>query len=326
MKDYFNFSLTGKKFLPIWLLFYVLVLTPYVAIIIFADRKTDTPSLWLGVLLLIMVVGSFVFYFYMAKLFIEHTHYKDQPLLFSGKFSSYIGKVLLGFLLSMITLGVYMAWFIRNIIRFFIDQTTLNNAPFSFKGRGVMLFVIFLLTLLPIMVVAFIMGSVMAVQGLNGGEMSTGITTVLIQAIIFVVMIPYMYYVYKWMVDAEYKDYRIEWKTQFWPSCLQILIQILLTLITLGIYFPLAYLKLYKYFAERTFAESPTRKLSFGYELESKADFLFVWGQTLLSIITFGIYYPWAITKIGKRVLSKTYTQVVSDSMEQPIMPPPVPL
>lgn len=324
MKNYFNFSLTAKKFLPVWLLFYLIVFVPYVVLIFLTQNKESvSPLLVLSVL--VMIFGSFIFYFYMGKLFIEHTSYNDQLLSFSGKFTSYIRKVLLGFLLSIITLGVYLAWFMRDIMRFFVDQTTLNNASFSFKGKGVALFVILLLTMLPVMVIAFVMGGIMAAQGLSGGEVNKETSTLLIQAITFVVMIPYMYFVYKWMANLTYKDYRIEWKTQFWPSCLQILIQILLTLITLGIYFPLAYLKLYKYFAERTFAESPVRILNFGYELESGRDFLFVWGQTLLSIITLGIYYPWAIAKIGKRVLSKTYTQVISESVEQPMFPPPVP-
>jgi hypothetical protein len=70
---------------------------------------------------------------------------------------------------------------------------------------------------------------------------------------------------------------------------------------------PMAILRLYKYFSEKTIATSPERKLKFGYAIDQLNDFLFIWGQTLLTIITLGIYYPWAFCKIGKRVLSKTY-------------------
>ena len=66
--------------------------------------------------------------------------------------------------------------------------------------------------------------------------------------------------------------------------------------------------------------------MNFGFELEPIPDFLFIWGQTLLAIITLGIYYPWAMAKIGKRVLAKTYTWVVSESEALPVTPPPVPL
>lgn len=68
-------------------------------------------------------------------------------------------------------------------------------------------------------------------------------------------------------------------------------------------------LKLYKYFVEKTVATNDSRKLTFGYDIEPSQDFLFIWGQTLLSIITLGIYYPWAFCKIGSRVLSKTYLE-----------------
>ena len=83
--------------------------------------------------------------------------------------------------------------------------------------------------------------------------------------------------------------------------------EILLTIITLGIYFPIAMIRLYKYFADKTIANGTDRKLKFGYDIDPLNDFLFIWGQTLLTIITLGIYYPWAFCKIGKRILSKTY-------------------
>jgi len=103
----------------------------------------------------------------------------------------------------------------------------------------------------------------------------------------------------------KYFDFTLTGK--FFGSCGKILVEILLTVITLGIYMPLAYLKLFKYFSERTIAQKETLSLQFGYELDLKNDFLFIWGQLLLTIVTLGIYYPWAYAKIGRRVLAKTY-------------------
>lgn len=326
MKHYFDFLLTGKKLLPVWLLFYLLVLVPYLTIIFLTQQHKETVSPWLFLFVAAMILGTFVFYFYMGKLCIEHTRYDEQPLLFSGKFSSYFGKVLLGTFLSIITLGVYIAWFTRNIMSFFVDNTTLNGSPLTFKGKGVVLFVILLLLMIPVMILSFVVGLVFALKGVNVGAADAGVATALIQILSVIIMIPYMYLVYKWMVDVEYKGYRIRWDTRFWPSCLQILIQIVLTIITLGIYLPMAYLKLYNYFVGKTVAESQPKKLSFGYELDASGDFLFVWGQLLLSIITLGMYYPWAICKIGKRVLSKTYSQVTFELPEYAVTPPPIPL
>ena len=122
-------------------------------------------------------------------------------------------------------------------------------------------------------------------------------------------MIPYMYLIYKWMVNIDYKKYNISWETSFWPSCGKIAFEILLSIITLGIYGPLAMLRIYKYFADRTVAVADDSKFKFGYDIDHLNDFLYIWGQILLTIITIGIYYAWAFSKIGNRILSKTYLE-----------------
>lgn len=127
------------------------------------------------------------------------------------------------------------------------------------------------------------------------------------QALMTILMIPYIYFFYKWMVAISYKTYTISWQTNFWNSCGKIAVEILLSLVTLGIYMPLATLRLYKYFTDRTVAASADRTLTFGYDIDQLDDFLFIWGQSLLTIVTLGIYYPWALCKIWSRVMGKTY-------------------
>jgi len=39
MKHYFDFFLTGKKFLSVWLPFYLIVLVPYFVLIFFCGKK-----------------------------------------------------------------------------------------------------------------------------------------------------------------------------------------------------------------------------------------------------------------------------------------------
>ena len=71
----------------------------------------------------------------------------------------------------------------------------------------------------------------------------------------------------------------------------------------------MATLKLYKYFTERTVANNGEIKRKFGFDSDNMNDFLFIWGQILLTIITLGIYYPWSICKTHKRLISKTYLE-----------------
>ena len=120
-----------------------------------------------------------------------------------------------------------------------------------------------------------------------------------------------MYYFYKWQVNVKFRNYTIRWETGFWKSCGKILLEIILSIITLGIFYPLAILRLYTYFLGKTYATSENNRKGFGYDLENGKDFLFIWGQLLLTIVTLGIYYPWAYCNINSRILSKTYIQQV---------------
>jgi uncharacterized membrane protein YjgN (DUF898 family) len=56
---------------------------------------------------------------------------------------------------------------------------------------------------------------------------------------------------------------------------------------------------------------------SFGFDLDAKKDYIFVLKQTLLSIVTLGFYYPWAICKVGALMLGKTYAlQEINETPE----------
>lgn len=305
MKNYFDFTLTGKKLLPIWLLFLVLFMMPYVYMVSQLQPTVpgQMPSMWFFPAFIMLIIGVFLITFYIAKLMIENVAYKGQSIVFNGAFGAYIGKVLLGFFLTIITLGIYGAWFARDIHRFFIDNSSYNGQPLKFKGSGGALFVILLLTIfLPSIAFGIAVGL------LTVGSVATATSFVFIQQFFtMIIMIPYIYFLYKWMINIDYKGMNISWETNIWQSLGKIAVEMLLTFITLGIYMPMAMLRLYKYFADRTVASGEERKLNFGYDIDQLNDFLLIWGQTLLSIITLGVYYPWAVCKIYNRILSKTY-------------------
>lgn len=305
MKNYFNFNLTGKKLLPIWALFLAFFIVPYLGIIFKMKniQPGESPSMLIFPLLILLIVIALALTFYITKLAIENISIKDKSIVFNGTFGKYIGTVLLGLFLSVITLGVYMAWFIRDVQRFFIDNSTYGSNALKFQGKAGKLFVILLLTI----IVPTILLSIVMAKFLISNPGQTSSMIIIQQLVMMLIMIPYMYLVYKWMVNVDYKDFNISWKTDFWSACGKIGIEMILSIITLGIYGPLATLRLYKYFAERTLAESNDQTLELGYDMDQLNDFLFLWGQLLLTIITLGIYYPWAFCKIGNRVLGKTY-------------------
>ena len=309
MKKYFDFTLTGKMLLPIWLIFYIVLLVPYVLYfkILTGQTQSGNPNPMIFLLFLGIMIIAFIIWFYIVKISIENVKFNNSQINFNGKFSTFLGKVLLGLLLSIVTLSIYMAWFIRDITRFVVNNSSIDDTKFEFKGKGGTLFLILLLSVLaPTILLTLIMGKHLIAMNQNF------LYTLIYQGVAMIILIPYFYLIYKWMINIKYKDYHIQWQTNFFESCGKILVEVLLIMITLGIYMPLAYLKLFKYFSERTIAQKDNSTLQFGYELDSKNDFLFLWGQMLLTIITLGIYYPWAYSKIGKRVLSKTYVTEIN--------------
>ncbi len=323
MKNYFKFNLTGKKLLPLWLLFMLLFLVPYVFIQFKLQSFQHNPSpepgqvfqrmsslfLIYGVMFVLVII-EYIFIFYLAKITINNMEFKDKSLEFTGQFGEFIGIFLLGLLLTIITLGIYSPWFITDVYKFFTKNTNYNESAFEFKGKASNLFVIITLTLILPMIIIMIVTIAMTVKELAQSQtpnMAATTMPIIMMGVIFVMMIPYMYFVYKWMINLVYKNYQIQWETSFWPSVGVITGQIILSVITAGIYLPLASLKLYQYFAEKTFAKSELSTKTFGYEIEPLQDFLFIWGQSLLSIFTLGIYYPWAFCKITDRITSKTF-------------------
>jgi len=314
MKDYFKFNLTAQKLLPVWITFLVLFIVPYVILSLKVKDfiQPANPSgllLFYGILILLLII-AYAIIFYMLKLIIEGIEFKGKSFVFGGTFGQFMAKFIPGLLLTIITLGIYSPWFFTKMHKFFVDNTAHDSDNLTFVGTAGKLFKILFFTMfLPIL--AFIIFMVY-IQVKNGRSDTTSVS-LYANVLIYTIMIPYMYYVYKWMVNVKFRDYTIRWETKFWNSCGKLLLEIFLSIITVGIFYPLAGLRLYKYFMEKTFAVSESSRKRFGYDLEAGKDFLFLWGQLLLTIITLGIYYPWAYCKITDRILSKTYTEQIEE-------------
>ena len=333
MKNYFKFNLTGKKLLPVWLLFIILYIIPYSIVQGHIQELNKVQSgsgmtevfqhmgsmfSWQALSLILLVV-EYAIMFFIYKMTIEGVEFKEKVFTFGGKFGSFMSLFIGNLLLTIITLGIYGPWFMTNMYKFFATNAKHDEHNFEFKGKGSDLFVIFLVTLfIPMLVV----GAIVMIGAFTGGfmtallhqempEMSGFVVFLVIFAVVSIILISvsFMYYCYKWCVNLSYKGYEIKWETEFWPTVQQILIQIGLSVITLGIYSPVALLRLFKYFAEKTVARKESSMKKFGYELAAGDDFLFIWGQILLCIITLGIYFPWAYCKISNYILCKTFVE-----------------
>jgi len=330
MKNYFKFNLTGKKILPVWIALIVLFIIPYIYVQVkikglsgqTADPQETMVRLvevlkWYGVMIPLYLVEYSILFFF-AKLAIQTIEFKEQAFQFAGKFKDFLLVLVPGFFLSIMTIGIYSPWFATRINKFFAKNTSHNSNSLDFKGKGSDLFLIILFgIIIPMIVLSSILGIYTFIELKSGAISATtpnivGIVTLIMILLMVIIFIPYMYYAYKWMVNYKFKEYSIQWETSFWSSAVKIFVEVFLSVITIGIYLPLASLKLFKYFSDRTIATSESGSKKFGYDIEPANDFLFIWKQFLLTIITLGIYYPWALCKISYRVIGKTYVEEIT--------------
>jgi uncharacterized membrane protein YjgN (DUF898 family) len=227
---------------------------------------------------------------------------EGKPLAFRGSIGRFVGLNLLGVFLSLITLGIYAPWYAARVYRYLAQETSFEGRPWAFDGKGGRLFVILLLTLvLPLTVIAVLMGVLGALSEGAGVGLLRWLSPIILVLLLF--LLPaYIYEIYRWFfTNLRLEELRVCWRIRFWPAVGTIFLQGLLSLVTAGIYLPAAYVKLCRYFVQRTELErggQPYGRL--GFDGKAGQGFLRIWGQGLLTIITVGFYYPWALAKIGR--------------------------
>ncbi len=77
--------------------------------------------------------------------FVRGQENQSHTFVFTGKGWQYFVLCLINFLLSCITLGIYMPWAIVKCRRYIYENMTLNGQAFTYKATGGAIFVSFLL-------------------------------------------------------------------------------------------------------------------------------------------------------------------------------------
>ena len=134
----------------------------------------------------------------------------------------------------------------------------------------------------------------------------------------FLIIVPFLFYYLNWLINVRFGSNRIEFRRSMSELAGFIIPQILLSIITIGIYYPAAMIKIYRFIIEGSVFcdESGTDEIGtdeigaekggFGFDGETSKGFGLLWGQGLLTLITAGIYAPWAIAKVGNWWLNNT--------------------
>lgn len=321
MKERFLSDLTGKKWWAPFLTMIVIMVASigaYEFALFRLDSSTDpafaaVSVLFALVMLLIFVLTEAGFGIILMKIAVPTVSYKDRRFGFDGDPWAYIRLVLKGIGLTLITLGFYGPWFARRCFAYVTAHVEYDGERPKFLGTGGKLLKYTLLSLIVPLILLLVVFSaavgLKAASGASGPEFTAWLmaSTLLFELVLFFALLPYIYLAYRWYVNLSWKGRLITWNTEFWASVFFLAGQLALTIITLGIYWPALVIKSYRYFAARTqVAEDGKVFARFSFDGSVGKGFLLLWGQTLLSIITIGIYVPWAYASVLRYFINGT--------------------
>ncbi|HHU37184.1 MAG TPA: DUF898 domain-containing protein [Treponema sp.] len=325
MKERFSCSLDGNMWWKPFLGFIILSFAFTIPI----QKATNSldisaaPSVILSAFLFIIVLSlvfsgiQAAFYVLLARIALPSITFKEKSFSFTGSVGEFVSLNLVCTGLTIVTLGFYLPWYYTRINRYFFSHIAYNGKPAGFLGNPKNLIKPFLLGLiLPLVLWSFAFAFVFLLAEIYNANNLIDIANTfymlssLIYLSIIFLFIPFMYYFLKWIVNITWKEFLFTWKAEFWKSCFFIAGRVFLVIITLGIYFPAFMLSVWEYFVERVVIEKENIPVArFAFIREKGTDFKYLWIQILLSLVTVGIYLPWAYANCIRFFAEKTFFQ-----------------
>ena len=223
-----------------------------------------------------------------------------------------------GILLGTVTLGVYLPWFIRDVVRYFAEGTSFRFHALEFRGSASALFsYAVLLCVAPAFVVYSLVPVVMmrASAGTEGMYVLCWFLYILLLDFVCV----YRAVAVKWFVDFTYGGKRLLSTVCGWRAGCFVFGQALLVLVTLGLYYPMALLRVWRYYVGRLVLGREEVEDRFGFTMQPGRNYLFVLGQLLLTVVTFGLYFPWAYARVASLLVGRSYVEVQEERGREPM-------
>lgn len=323
MKEAFHSTLYGKKWWKPFLAMIVLMVAALGAYEFSLFRIDDSASpqfILISFLFAIVMVVAYLaisaaFAIILMRIAAPTFTFKDKAFSFDGQVGALVKLFLGGTALTVITLGFYGPWFVRKYTAYLVAHTEYDGERPQFLGKAGKLLKYGLLALvLPLAAILIVFGVIVAVMAAGGNAygpeyaLSMAIATLIIEVVIFFAIIPYEYLAYRWYMNISWKNRLIAWNTEFWSSVGYIAGQLALTIITAGIYWPAFMLRLIRYFAAKTVLTENAKELGrCGLYVPMGRGFFYIWGQTLLTVITLGIYAPWAYANVIRFIVNGFY-------------------
>lgn len=318
MKTPFSFTLEGRD----WSRLYYWYWGPSLLLLLLSvavpePRGTEIGAAGLGATMgpllislaisfLSMMVQSF-FTVPILRTWLPRLSVEGKAFSFGGDTNDYLLLNVKGFLLSVVTLGIYLPWYTRDVLDYLARETSYEGESARFTGRPVTLLLIGLgFAALVIFLVLGVMGTAAAASIAAQPPRQLAMLMPAFFGVI-VLMAPLIYLVYAWMVQFSWKGLRIRWTTRVLPASAMVLGQLGLTVLSLGLWWPGATLVLYRYFARHTVVEDETGAVvRFSFEGPLGEGWKYLWIQTLLTLVTLGFYGAWSGPNVTRWLATRT--------------------
>lgn len=270
----------------------------------------------------------------------------DVSMAFAGTGGELFGQLIVGMVLTMVTFGIYMPWFIVKLVSYASSRTTVATAQsqtrLAFQGSGKELFILglkgYFLTLLTLGVYGFwfmcdlirFFTERAAGQSSDGTryELRFGMTglDLLKASIVGYILTLVTFGIYApWFICSVRK--LMSERTTMLANGQQVgtfefhgsggnlfktfIIGYLLTMVTFGFYAAWFQVKLKKFFMEHTLVRTRGRAYQGMFTGNGKDLFIILLVGMLLTSVTFGIYFFWFFAKQQRYMIGSTaYRQV----------------
>ena len=260
-----------------------------------------------GAILTVITFGIYLPWFIVAlqrfvyeNTLVKRTAKGELRVDFTGTGGELFKIGLVGYLLSALTLGIYLPWFLVNLNRFFLEHSVARAADgTSYKLSS----------------------------ALTGGELfKTGIVGYLLSAITLGIYLP-------WFIVNVQKLFlentqifengqpigRCDFVGKGGDLLVTMLVGYLLTVVTLGIYAAWMQVNLLKFFASNTQLRIRGRVFAGDFVGKGADYFVLMLVGYLLTMITFGIYGFWFMAKLIKFQLDNlVYRPAAPEMLDQP--------
>lgn len=189
-----------------------------------------------------------------------------------------------GYLLTLVTLGIYRFWYITDVRRYFWSHTHVHNSTLEYTGRGLEIFIGFLIALAIFIPLQAISTYLAISMGPAGPLVSLLLAPIYLLLVFFAIYRSGRYRVNRTL----WRGLRAHQTGSGWPYALRAFGWMLVVLVTFGFAVPWAATDLYRYRIERVHLGTVPFSFKGDWRLIAKPYWI-IWAVFVLPVLIFGV-------------------------------------